>query len=128
MTHVRSAVEMGLRPSAHIMALKKPSSDWSVWDHKLAVAFSRLNAEMCDKCGNPIWLCRTTDSRVRFEVDTYVCYADKELSKRRKEREKKKKDLKDGEYEYVRAVPDSSVDALPTREDYYALLAENSSA
>ena len=126
MTHVRSAVEMGLRPSAHIMALKKPSSDWAVWDHKLAVAFSRLNAEMCDKCGNPIWLCRTSDSRVRFEVDTYVCAADKELSKRRKEREKRKKDLKDGEYEYVRAVPDFGSE-LPTRDDYYKMLAEKSS-
>lgn len=126
MTHIKSAVEMGLRPSAHIMALKKPSSDWSVWDHKLAVAFSRLNAEMCDKCGNPIWLCRTSDSRVRFEVDTYVCYADKELSKRREEREKRKKKLKDGEYEFVRAVPDTNAN-LPTRDDYYKMLAEKSS-
>lgn len=126
MTHVRSAVEMGLRPSAHIMALKKPSSNWSMWDHKLAVAFSRLNAEMCDKCGNPIWLCRTSDSRVRFEVDTYICYADKELSKRREEREKRKKKLKDGEYEFVRAVPDMNAE-LPTRDDYYKMLAEKSS-
>ncbi|UXO93836.1 hypothetical protein Pan2_17 [Pseudanabaena phage Pan2] len=81
---------------------------------------------MCDKCGNPIWLCRNDDSRVRFEVRTYICQADKELAKRRKDREKKKRDLKDGEYEYVSAVPDFGSE-LPTRDDYYKMLAEKSS-
>jgi hypothetical protein len=126
MTHLKSAIELRLRPSAHILMLKRPASDWSVWDHKFALAFSRLNAEMCDKCGNPIWVCRNPDKRIRFEVDTYTCYADKELSKRRKDREKKKKDLKDGEYEYVRAVPDFGVESLPTRDDYYEYLAKES--
>lgn len=130
MTHFKSAIELGLRPSAHILALKKPNSNWSEWDHKFAVAFSRLNAEMCDKCGNPVWLCRNPDGRIRFEVDTYICYADKELSKRRTKREKDKnaKKLKDGEYEYVRAVPDSGVDKLPSRDDYYQYLAEQGTA
>jgi hypothetical protein len=127
MEHLKSAIELGLRPSAHILALKKPNSNWSEWDHKFAVAFSRLNSEMCDKCGNPVWLCRNPDSAIRFEVDTYVCYADKELSKRRKERQKKKKDLKDGEYEFVRAVPDSAVSELPTRDDYYDYIAKQAS-
>jgi hypothetical protein len=127
MTHLKSAIELGLRPSAHILALKKPASNWSEWDHKFAIAFSRLNAEMCDKCGNPIWLCRNPDSSIRFEVNKYICYADKELSKRRKEREKRKKDLKDGEYEYVSAVPDATADKLPTRDDYYDYLAKQAS-
>jgi hypothetical protein len=60
-------------------------------------------------------------------VETYVCYADKELSKRRKEREKRKKELKDGEYEFVRPVPDATADKLPTRDDYYESLAKESS-
>lgn len=128
MEHLKSAIELGLRPSAHILALKKPNSNWSEWDHKFAVAFSRLNSEMCDKCGNPIWICRNPDDRIRFEVDTYVCYADKELSKRRKEREKKKRDLKDGEYEFVRAIPDSGVSELPTRDDYYDYIAKQAKA
>lgn len=128
MRHIGAAIDSGLRPSAHILLLKKPTSNWSAWDHKLSVAFSQLQSEMCDKCGNPIWLCRNDDSRVRFEVDTYVCHADKELSKRRKEREKKKpkRELKDGEYEFVRAVPDFGSE-LPTRDDYYKMLAEKSS-
>lgn len=128
MTHLKSAIAMGLRPSSHILGLKKPSSDWSVWDHKLAVAFSRLDSEMCDKCGNPIWLCRNPDSRIRFEVQKYVCYADKELSKKRKDREKKKASLKDGEYEFVRAVPDFGEEGLPTRNDYYDFLDKSGKA
>jgi hypothetical protein len=107
--------------------LKNPLSGWSEWDHKLAVAFSQMQSEVCDKCGNAIWLCRNPDGAIRFEVEKYMCYADKELSKRRKEREKRKKDLKDGEYEYVRAVPDSSIGKLPTRDDYYEYLAKESS-
>lgn len=123
MSQIKSAVSLGLRPSAHILLTKNPHSNWSKWDHLLAVAFSQLNVEMCDKCGNPIWLCRTTDGRVRFEVETYVCYADKELQKRRKKREDRKRELKDGEYEFVRAVPDVEGVVLPSRDDYYDLLA-----
>ena len=124
MSHIRSALDLKVRPSAHILLHKNPHSGWTRWDHLLAVAYSQLNAEMCDKCGNPTWLCRTTDDRVRFEVNTYVCYADKELQKRRKKREERKKELRDGEYEYVRAVPDKKDDVLPSRDDYYDLLSK----
>ena len=122
MGHIRSALDLKVRPSAHIRMVKNPHSGWNHWDHLLAIAYSQLNAEMCDKCGNPTWLCRTTDDRVRFEVEKYVCYGDKALQKRRKAREKRKGELKDGEYEFVRAVPNREIDVLPSRDDYYELL------
>lgn len=124
MRHIRSAVDLKMRPSAHIRLLKNPHSGWDKWDHMLAMAFSQLEAEICDKCGNPIWLCRTKDSRVRFRVEKYVCYADKELSKARKKRQARKIELKDGEYEYVVPTPDIEGEELPSRDDYYNSLNE----
>lgn len=124
MRQVKSALSLHLRPSAHILGLKKPTSDWSEADHTLAMAYSVLESETCDKCGHPIWVCRNTDNRITFSVESYVCFADKELQKTRKNWEKKnggKKDkerLKDGEYEYV--VPKMTDGSpLPTRLDWY---------
>jgi hypothetical protein len=124
MRHIKSALALGLRPSAHILALKKPLSGWSEWDHKLAVAFSQLEAEICEKCGNPIWICRTTDDRVQFTVEKYRCFADAELEKKRNKRTKEKRELKPGEYEYTRA---ETIDGgpLPSREDYYKRISEH---
>lgn len=125
MRAIKSALGLGLRPSAHILMLKKPLSDWSEADHKLAVAYSILESETCDKCGNPIWLCRTTDERVEFEVKKYRCFATAEQEQREdKWRKSHKKDavrLKPGEYEYT--VPKARPGAqLPTRADFYESL------
>jgi hypothetical protein len=121
MRAIKSALGLGLRPSAHILGLKKPLSGWSESDHKLAVAYSTLEAETCDKCGNPIWLCRTTDERVEFEVKKYRCFATAEIEQREEKwrKQNKKGDrLKPGEYEY--AVPKTRSGAsLPSREDFY---------
>lgn len=124
MSHIRSAIDLKLRPSAHIRMAKNPHANWDKWDHLLAIAYSQLQAELCDKCGNPTWLCRNPDSRIRFQVETYVCYADKELQKRREKREKRKQKLKEGEYEYVRPIPDAPDVDLPSRDDYYDYLAQ----
>lgn len=123
MTSIKSALTLGLRPSAHIGYLKKPASNWSEIDHKIAVAYSRLESEICDKCGNPIWVCRNEFADVTFSVKKYRCFADSELEKKRKKWEdangKKKGDrLKPGEYEYVVAEPGFEQDRLPTRIEW----------
>lgn len=126
MTQIKSALSLGLRPSAHILSLKKPASDWSNGDHKVAVAYSRLEAEICQHCQNPIWICRTTDERVLFKVESYRCFGDAELEKARKKRSEKKGDkgnLKPGEHEYVRAYTyDGS--PLPTRNEWLERLSK----
>ena len=104
--------------------LKKPLSDWSEADHKLAVAYSILESETCDKCGNPIWLCRTTDERVEFEVKSYRCFATAEQERREadwRKRRKKGERLKPGEYEYTVPKPRPGAE-LPTRVDFYESL------
>jgi hypothetical protein len=117
MTQVKSALALGLRPSAHILSLKKPMSNWSEGDHKIAVAYSRLEAEICQHCQNPIWICRTTDERVLFKVEKYRCFGDAKLEDARKKRQEKKKELRPGEHEYVRAYTyDGS--PLPTRIEW----------
>ena len=126
MPQIKSALSLGLRPSAHILRLKKPQSNWSEHDHTLAVAFSRLEAEICPHCQNPVWLCRTTDPRVTFEIDTYRCFAESELQKKRKKWEERNKNskkdrLKEGEYEFVRPKTTDG-GPLPTREDWFARL------
>ena len=131
MTSIKSALTLGLRPSAHIGYLKKPASNWSEIDHKIAVAYSRLEAEICDKCGNPIWVCRNEFADVTFNVKTYRCFADSELDKRRKKWEEKNKNnrsktkpdrLKSGEYEYVVVEPGFGQDRLPTRIEWLKAL------
>ena len=124
MRQVKSALALHLRPSAHILALKKPTADWSQHDHTLAMAYSVLESETCDKCGHPIWVCRNTDNRITFRVETYTCFADKELQKTRKKWEERNKGkpnkerLKDGEYEYT--VPKMTDDSpLPSRAEWY---------
>lgn len=130
MTSIKSALALGLRPSAHIGYLKKPRSNWSEIDHKIAVAYSRLEAEICDKCGNPIWVCRNEAADITFKVKTYRCYADSTLEKKREDWEKrnaksKKKRLKHGEYEYVVAEPGYGQERLPTRIEWLQSLSDS---
>lgn len=127
MRQIKSALTLKMRPSAHILGLKNPHSDWARYDHMLAVAFSQLESEICDKCGNPIWICRAVNDRVGFKIETYRCFADAELEKAREKRAEKKgkgAKLKPGEYEY--AVPFTyDKKPLPTRDDFYARMADN---
>lgn len=128
MTQIKSALSLGLRPSAHILALKNPRSNWSEVDHTLAVAFSRLEAEICQHCQNPIWICRNTDPNIGFEIDTYRCFAESELTKKRKKWEQrnggsKKERLKEGEYEFVRPVALTDK-PLPSRTDWIRSLSQ----
>ena len=116
MTEVRSAVANHLRPSAHILRLRKPQSGWTLEDHALAVAYQTLNDETCPECGHPVWICRSSNNRLKLTVGTETCYVSKA-------KETSKKKLKPGEFLYVRPeMTDGS--PLPDRDAYYKELAE----
>lgn len=116
MQAIRSAVALGLRPSAHILMLRNPRSKWTPEDHVAAIAYQMVNDETCPECGNPVWVCRSTNRDIEFTVEFGTCYVDKAKSS-------SKKKLKDGDFLYVRPrMRDGS--ALPDRDEYYQNLAE----
>lgn len=83
---------------------------------------SILDKEICSNCNNPIWLCRSTDNRIDFEVRTGTCYAEAEIKDY--EEDKRNPDLGSGEYHY--AVPrgieneEGGYDPLPSRREALA--------
>lgn len=81
-----------------------------------------MDREVCKSCGNPVWLCHSTDNRIQFEVKTGACYAKAEIEEY--EEDKTKPKLQAGEYHY--AIPvgleneDGTHDALPPRREALA--------
>lgn len=117
---VQTAVNMGLRPTC-MLTDEQPNAPWSRADKKLAIAYTILNRETCTKCGQPLWICRSTDSKLRFKVRRAVCFASQELEKYSES--KNGKNLKKGEYIY--AVPEYDADPeapLPSRLEYFESL------
>lgn len=118
MTAIKSSLALGLRPSAHILALKEPRSKWTPNDHNIAEAFQSLQDEICPQCGKPVWICRSRDNSLRFTVQTDVCRVTAAT-----DNPKLKKKLKAGEFLY--AIPKMfGGKPLPTRDQYYESLAE----
>jgi hypothetical protein len=80
-------------------------------------AMTIMEAEKCRKCGNPVWLCHTTNNAVDFEVEKNTCYGDAELQDY--EKNNQNAPLEVGEYLTVKAVgiknDDGSYDPLPSR-------------
>ena len=112
---VETAVAMGVPPTSLIDADKQPSDAWSSADKKLAIAWTVLQKETCGICGNPIWICRSDDSRLGFKPHKSMCYADAEHQKVSEKRQYKK--LRPGERLVVR--PYMSDDSpLPSRATY----------
>lgn len=118
---VKTAVKMGLPPTSFLTD-KDPSEGWSREDKKLAIALTILEHETCSKCGQPIWLCRSSDRNLLFKTAKATCYATAEFEKASKK--KQNENLKPGEYMYVSPfmLDDSP---LPSRQDYLVSLAED---
>lgn len=120
---VQTAVKMGLPPTSFLTD-KDPSEGWSREDKKLAIALTILEKETCSKCGQPIWICRSSDKNLLFKVRKTTCYATAEYEKEQKNNEKRKVVLKPGEYMYVLPyMLDGS--NLPSRRAYLDSLAED---
>lgn len=112
---VQTAMDLHLPPTFMLLEGKQPTDPWSRHDKKLAVAWTIMNKETCPKCGQPIWICRSSDKNLGFSVKVGLCYASAELEKWQDS--KRGKNLKKGEYPYV--VPTMYDDSpLPSRLDY----------
>lgn len=111
---VETAVKMGLPPTSFITN-KSPSEEWSREDKKLAMAWTILQHETCSKCGQPLWICRSSAKNLQFKIKKDLCYASAELEK--PANKKRAESLKPGEYQYV--VPYTIDESpLPSRREY----------
>jgi len=118
---VETAVAMGLPPTS-FLSEKEPSAGWSREDKKLAIALTILKRETCQKCGQPLWICRSSERNLLFKVKKATCYASAEYEKAADK--KQNKELKPGEYMFT--VPYMMDDGpLPSRRDYLEALAED---
>jgi len=104
----------------------QPNLPWEPFDFKLIEAFQILEDETCPKCGQPTWLCRSTDPRVEFSAQDTICYATRAVEERRYAESNKGKSASAKErrswglIEFSTPfVPDNIEGELPTRSDYY---------
>ena len=106
---------------------EQPTDPWVEVDFKLLEAYQIIEQETCSSCGQPIWLCRSEDQRLGFELHTSTCYGDKKI-KEWSEKQSKKKKTSYGELPWLKPYitcfdedgkPYSDYENLPTRKDYY---------
>ena len=105
---------------------EQPTDPWTPTDFKLIEAYQILDQETCNECGNPLWLCRSENPDLLFEVSTSVCNGKVALEKWHEEDGKKKKKEKGVIPSAVPYVlrwedkqPVKDYDHLPTRTDFY---------
>lgn len=117
---VQTAMAVGVPPTVFILKDKQPEDGWSPADKKLAIAWTILQRETCKVCGNPLWICRSSNKNLLFSVRKDTCYADAEHKRWEK---KNKNPLKPGEYAYV--LPTMRNDEpFPGRAEYMLNLDE----
>lgn len=117
---VETAVKMGIPPTS-LLSEEQPTKKWSSADKKLAMAWTVLQRETCNKCGQPLWICRSSNKDLGFRIRRGKCYSSSELEKWQKS--KAGETLKPGEYGY--AVPYMRDESnLPSRKAYLAELAD----
>lgn len=108
---------------------EQPNTPWERFDFLLLEAYQRLQDEICPRCGNPIWLCRSQSNDVYMKVEEDYCAGERALkehddqSKPRGERADRKEKSEWGKMTYVvpQAAPGKQ---LPTREQYFKELAQ----
>lgn len=96
-------------------------------DFKLLEAYQILQDEMCPQCGQPTWLCRNTDDRIAWKVESSICYStrtkeEREWHKNNKGSPKREERQNWGVFTYATPHVASHYDegtALPTRKEYY---------
>lgn len=111
---LKTATAVGVPPSL-LMEPGKTEPVWTERDKKLLVAWQTYQDELCKNCGTPVWLGHSEDPTIQFEDDTTVCYGCQHLQQKNKE----DKELPDGATRYVKPVPATEEDELPTRAAGY---------
>ena len=119
-----------MRPCA-IVYHEQPSDPWTTLDFQLIEAYQKIEDEKCPQCGNPVWICRSTDKNVEWVVRDSICYASR--AKEEKEANRNKKSRREkvsaseraswGRIEYatpriISTAPEGT--KLPTRKDFYS--------
>lgn len=110
---VQTAAEHKFPPTTFILQNKQPTDPWTMEDKKLAMAFTILNKETCNECGQPLWICRSSNKDLLFKVRTDICYAKAEMEKWQKKNTK----LKPGQSPYIVAEMRKG-QRMPSRETY----------
>lgn len=128
MTVIKTAVENKMRPLAMLYRLPDPYGEWVPLDYRLVYAYQQLKDETCQECGNPLWLCHSTDPDIDWKVDTTKCYATEAIEARRWRDDNKGKrggppreDVAAWGRNYFavpKLLPTSDRTELPSREDY----------
>lgn len=124
MQAIEAALELKMAPTVLIYNARQPGDDWDELDKQLAVAVHMLKKQICSKCGQPLWICRSTDPNLDFSIKTATCYASKALEDVRAKREKSKKQLKHGEFEYIEPIMLFDK-PFPSRSDWLQSLQED---
>ena len=118
---IEAAVEAKIRPTSLILTSAQPDDEWTIQDKRLVVALHMLNKQTCQKCGKPIWICRSSDRNLTFSVRKGICYASAELEKEQKKLDDSKQKgakLKPGEFLYTVAKMIHDDQPLPTRAEW----------
>ena len=126
MTRIKAALAAGIRPTAMLFH-EQPTGPWSEMDFRWLEAYQITQDEICPQCGNPIWLCRSTDDRISWTKHESVCRATKEKENLEWKQTHKKAATAEDRKAMGRIVfmtptvsswyPEGTL--LPTREDYY---------
>lgn len=119
---VQTALGLNLPPTL-FLDNRTVADGWSRADKKLAMAFTILQKETCRECGQPLWICRSSERDLMFSVRTDICYATAELEKFGKT--KRGQSLKPGERPYIVAKMRKDDQSLPSRKRYLKELAED---
>lgn len=113
-----------MRPCAMIFR-EQPDEPWGLFDFALVEAYTIMNDEKCQLCGNPVWLCQSTSRDVQFQVKTYTCRATKALEtfkdKNKPKGQKAKPEEKKFWGQYYSSVPKPVFPdvPLPSRKDFF---------
>ena len=114
-----------MRPCAMIYR-EQPDTPWEPFDFALAEAYTLMEAEKCGQCNNPIWLCNSNSTNLRFQVKTHTCRAARALEEYKdglkpKDQRAKKDDKKFwGKYYSTEALPIYEDDPMPTRKEFFS--------
>jgi len=106
---------------------EQPTDPWTPYDFKLLEAYQILQDETCNQCGNPIWICHSTDSNVTFKMQSSTCFAVRAEQRWAEDKKRlskgKKKEWEPAPGEDWFPVPET-VDGgpFPTRDDFYRSL------
>ena len=114
-TALKAAATNGVPPTLFLKPDKTDSRYWSDQDKRLALAWQTYQDELCKNCGTPVWLGHSADNTIQFEDALTTCYGCQHLQTKNKE----EKELPEGSTRYVKPVPASEEDQLPSRAAGY---------